>query len=132
MATMSRRLAPWMSAVAGALMSLFFVIGPFAAVLCMSGILLVLVALLVGNGRGLWGALIGAGITPAALWGLAIIKGSPVCVTLPSFHSQSTPACRFTPEVYAGYWEAIALFLAIALVGVAIPLVPRLMRRTHA
>ncbi len=79
----------------------------------------------IGRGRGLWAALIGFGLAPAAILIFDIVTAPPACSNQPIVVTGGSYTCGYTPPSYT--YLAIA-FLTVALIGALIPLVPRITR----
>ncbi len=120
------RLSPWLWALVGAL----FGVGVIAALsigwaLIVAGVILAAIIAWLGRGRGMWAVLVGFGLAPAAILLFDVVTAPPPCPTQPVIVTEGSYTCGYTPPSYT--YMAIA-FLAIALVGALIPLIPRITR----
>ena len=94
--------------------------------LLLAGALLGASAAWLTRGRGLWAALIGFGLFPAAILFFDILSAPPPCPTQPVVVTSGSYTCGETPS---SYLILALIFLAIAVVGALLPLGPRLARR---
>lgn len=94
--------------------------------LILLGAILAGVIVWLGRGRGFWAALIGFGLAPAAILIFDIVTAPPPCPSQPVIVTGGSYTCGYTPPSYI--YMAVG-FLAVALIGALIPLIPRV---THA
>ena len=124
------RLSPWLWALAGALFGVGFIaMLSIGWALILAGVILAGVGLWRGRGRGVWAALVGFGLAPAAILLFDIITAPPPCPTQPVVTSDGSYNCGYTPPSYT---YLAAGFLAVALLGALISLLPHLMRARRA
>lgn len=90
------------------------------------------------GGRGLWAALVGFGVAPAAILIWDVVSAPWGCTWMGAVVSASTSGvnyynCVQTPfGVLTSYHVMAAGFVVIALAGLTWPLLARLFRRSHA
>lgn len=97
--------------------------------LILLGVILAAVAAWIGRGRGLWAALIGFGLAPAAILIFDIVTAPPPCPSTPVIVTGGSFTCGEIPPSYA---YLAAAFLAIALIGALIPLISWIIRAQRA
>lgn len=113
-------------ALAGALFGVGVIaILSIGAALVLVGVILAAVAAWLSRGRGMWAALIGFGLAPAAILVFDIVTAPPPCPTEAVTVTGGSYTCGYIPPSYS---YLAAGFLAIALIGALIPLAPRIVR----
>ncbi len=109
-------------AVVGALFSIGFIaILSVGAAMILFGAIAAAALAWINRGRGMWAALIGFGLAPAATLFIDIATSRPLCPAQPL----SSYTCGY---ISLSYTSMAIGFVTIALIGVLIPLTPRVMR----
>lgn len=144
------RVAPWLWMLAGALIGagclytpwLWAIVSTLAGTpiagasdglpLILLGTILAVLLTWFGYGHGRWAALIGFGLTPAAILFFNKSTATLPCLYVPMTLPPHT--CRYFtyPPSYDTYLYVAAAFLAIALIGALIPLVSRMARAARS